>query len=82
MLRRVLYLTAVVSVLGVMGFGASEASAARDVLPRSNCEDNNWCTQPGPGDEMCNACCPFLTGGLCVFYGPPEGSQGCVCYGP
>jgi hypothetical protein len=80
MLKRMLYLTTAFAVLSVLGFGASEAYAARDVLPRSSCEDNNWCSGDNP-DRKCIDCCPFVTGGLCVFYGPPEGDQGCVCYG-
>lgn len=80
MVNRLLYLTAVVSVLGVMGFGASELYAARGVLPNSSCDDNNWCSGDDP-DGQCDECCGDPPGGLCVFYGPPEGDQGCVCFG-
>ena len=81
MLKKLMYCTAVVAVLGVMGFGAQSLSAAQRVLPSENCPgENNYCWGTDP-DFHCNYCCG-QAGGVCVMYGGgPSGPQDCLCRG-
>lgn len=80
MLKRLMYLSAALSILGVTGFGATTLYAAQRVLPME-CPENNWCVGFTP-DQRCNECCGLPSGGLCLMYGgSPDGPQDCICYG-
>jgi hypothetical protein len=67
------------TIIGALGFGATEAYAARSVLLGSGCGDWNWCAPSEGGDENCNTCCG-PSGGFCTDYREaPE--QYCLCFG-